>query len=67
LCSLRLTFKKGEFYMARLLMHLLYNFALVLTLCVSVGVAVLVLRHYSAPQAAEIPSGSGHGELPLTW
>jgi hypothetical protein len=53
--------------MARLLMHLLYNFALVLTLCVSVGVTVLVLRHYSAPQAAEIPSGSSHGELPLTW
>jgi hypothetical protein len=53
--------------MARLPMHLLYNFALVLTLCVSVDVAVLVLRHYSAPHAAEIPSGSGHGELPLTW
>ncbi len=53
--------------MARFPMRLLYNFALVLTLCVSVGVAVVVLHHYSAPQAAEIPSDSGHGGLPLTW
>ncbi len=67
LCSLRLTFKKREVYMARLLVHRLYKFVLVLTLFVSVGMTVLLFRHYSAPQAAEIPSASGHGELPLMW
>jgi hypothetical protein len=38
---------------------------------VSVGVAGLLLSHShfrSAPQAAEIPSASGHtGGLPLVW
>jgi hypothetical protein len=53
--------------MARLLIHRLYKFVLVLTLFVSVGTAALLFRHYSAPQAAEIPSASGHGELPLMW
>ena len=57
--------------MARLLIHPLYNFAWILALCVSVGVAGLLLSHShfcSAPQAAEIPSPSGHtGELPLLW
>jgi hypothetical protein len=57
--------------MARLLIHPLYNFALVLALCVSVGVAGLLLSHSqyrSAPQAAEIPSASGPaGGLPLLW
>ena len=70
LCSLRPTFKR-EVYMARLFLHPWYNFALVLALCVSVGIAVLLLSHaqyWSAPQAAEIPSASGHtGELPLLW
>lgn len=65
--SLRLAFKKREVYMARLLVHRLYKFVLVLTLFVSVGMAALLFRHYSAPQAAEIPSASGHGELPLMW
>jgi hypothetical protein len=44
---------------------------LVLALCVSVGVAGLLLSHShfrSAPQAAEIPSASGHtGGHPLVW
>jgi hypothetical protein len=53
--------------MARLLVRRLYKFALVLTLFMSVGMTVLLLRHYSAPQAAEMPSASGHGELPLMW
>ena len=53
--------------MARLLIHRLYKFVLVLTLFVSVGMTVLLFRHYSAPQAAEILSASGHGELPLMW
>jgi hypothetical protein len=48
-----------------------YNFALILALGVSVGVAVLLLSQshfYSAPQAAEIPSPSGDiGDLPLLW
>jgi hypothetical protein len=66
LCSLRLT-QEREVYMARLLVHRLYKFVMVLTLFVSVGMAALLFRHYSAPQAAEIPSASGHGELPLMW
>jgi hypothetical protein len=70
LCSLRPAFK-GEVYMARLLIHPLYNSALILALCVSVGVVGLLLSHSqycSAPQAAEIPSASGHtGELPRLW
>jgi hypothetical protein len=57
--------------MARLLIHPLYNFALILALCASVGVAVLLLdrsHFWSAPQAAETPSPSGHtGELPMLW
>jgi hypothetical protein len=53
--------------MARLLVHRLYKLVLALTLFVSVGMAVLLFRHYSAPQAAEVPSVSGHGELPLMW
>ena len=57
--------------MTRLFIHPLYNFALILALCVSVGIAVLLLsqsQYWSAPQAAEIPSASGHtGELPLLW
>jgi hypothetical protein len=57
--------------MTHLLIHRLYNFALVLALGVGVGVAALVLRHshfHSAPQAAEIPSASDHtGELPPVW
>jgi hypothetical protein len=57
--------------MTRLLIHPLYNFALVLALCVSVSVTGLLLSHShfcSAPQAAEVPSASGHtGELPLVW
>jgi hypothetical protein len=57
--------------MARLFLHSWYNFALVLALCVTVGIAVLVLSHsqyWSAPEAAEIPSPSGHiGELPPLW
>jgi hypothetical protein len=70
LCSMRPTFKR-EVYMARLFLRPLYNFALVLALCVSVGIAVFLLSHsqyWSAPQAAEIPSPSGHtGELPPLW
>jgi hypothetical protein len=69
LCSLRLTFI-GEIYMTRLLIHPIYNFALVVALCVGVAVVGLLLSHshfYSAPQAAEVPSASGHGELPLVW
>jgi hypothetical protein len=62
---------KGDVYMTRLLIHPLYNFVLVLALCVSVGVAGFLLSHshfFSAPQAAEVPSASGHtGELPLVW
>jgi hypothetical protein len=57
--------------MTRLLIHPLYYFALMLALCVSVGVAGLLLSHahfFSAPEAAEIPSPSGHtGELPPLW
>ena len=57
--------------MARLFLHSWYNFALVLALCVTVGIAVLVLNHspyWSAPEAAEIPSPFGHsGELPRLW
>jgi hypothetical protein len=57
--------------MTRSLIHPLYYFALMLALCVSVGVAGLLLSHshfFSAPEAAEIPSPSGHtGELPLLW
>jgi len=57
--------------MARLHIRPLYNFALILALCVSLGVAGLLLSHshfFSAPEAAEIPSPSGHtGELPLLW
>ena len=67
LCASAPDFQKREVYMARLLVHRLYKFVLVLTLFVSVGMAVLLFRHYSAPQAAEIPSASGHGELPLMW
>jgi hypothetical protein len=56
--------------MARWL-HSWYNFTLVLALCVTVGIAVLVLSHsqyWSAPEAAEIPSAFGHtGELPPLW
>jgi hypothetical protein len=62
---------KGDVYMTRLLIHPLYNFVLVLALCVSVGVAGFLLTHshfFSAPQAAEVPSASGHtGELPPVW
>jgi hypothetical protein len=47
------------------------GFALILALCVSAGVAVLLLSQshfYSAPQAAEIASPSAHtGELPQLW
>lgn len=57
--------------MTRLLIHPLYYFALMLALCVSVGVAGLLLSYshfFSAPEAAEIRSPSGHtGELPLLW
>jgi hypothetical protein len=57
--------------MARLPRHPSYNFALILALCVGVGVAVLVLSQShlrSAPQAAEIPLPSAHtGELPPLW
>ena len=57
--------------MTRLLIRPLYYFALMLALCVSVGVAGLLLSHphfFSAPEAAEIPSPSGHtGELPPLW
>jgi hypothetical protein len=57
--------------MARLFLHSWYNFALVLALCVTVGIAVLVLSHsqyWSAPKAAEISSPFGHtGELPPLW
>ena len=56
--------------MTRSRIHVLYNFALILALCVSIGVALLLLSesHFcSMPQAAEIPSASGHGELPLMW
>jgi hypothetical protein len=50
--------------MARLHIHLLYNFLLILALCVSIGVVLFLL----SPQAAEIPSASGHiGHLPLLW
>jgi hypothetical protein len=45
--------------------------ALVLALSACVGVAGLLWSHAhfrSAPQAAEIPSASGHtGGLPLVW
>jgi hypothetical protein len=62
---------KGGVYMARLRIHLLYNFALILALCVSIGVALLLLSdsHFcSMPQAAEIPSASGlTGQLLLLW
>jgi hypothetical protein len=57
--------------MALLLLHRFFNFALILALCASIGVAVLLLNHphfRSAPQAAEVPSISGHtGGLPLLW
>jgi hypothetical protein len=57
--------------MARLLLHPWSNFALILALCVGIGVTVLLLNHShfcSAPQAAEIPSTSGYiGALPLLW
>jgi hypothetical protein len=56
--------------MARSLRQL-YNFALVLAICASVGAAVLVLGHShfnSAPQAADIPPAANHaGELPPLW
>lgn len=69
-CSLPPTFKR-EVFMARLFLHSWYNFALVLGLCVTVGIAMLVLSHsqyWSAPEAAEIPSPFGHiGELPPLW
>jgi hypothetical protein len=61
----------GGVYMTRSRIHLVYNFALILALCVSIGVAVLLLSHSdfcSMPQAAEIPSVSGlFGQLPLLW
>jgi hypothetical protein len=70
LCSPGVTFI-GEVYMTRLLTHPIYNFALVVALCLGVGVVGFLLSHshfYSAPQAAEVPSASGHiGELPLAW
>ena len=55
--------------MARLFLHSWYNFALVLALCVPVGIAVLVLSHSQYwSEAAEIPSPFGHtGELPPLW
>jgi hypothetical protein len=57
--------------MTRSRIHLVYNFALILALCVSIGVALLLLSQSdfcSMPQAAEIPSASGlFGQLPLLW
>jgi hypothetical protein len=57
--------------MARLHIRPLYNFALILALCASVGVALILLSYshfWAMPQAAEIPSASGHtGQLPLLW
>jgi hypothetical protein len=57
--------------MTRLLIHPIYNFALIVALCVGVGVVGFLLTHShlnSAPQAAEAPSAFGHiGELPLAW
>ena len=57
--------------MVRLRVHLLYNFALILALFMTVGVALLLLSDSQfclTPQAAEIPSGFGYGgQLPLLW
>jgi hypothetical protein len=57
--------------MARLRIYRLYNFALILALCVSIGVALLLFSHshfWSMPEAAEIPSASGNGgQLPPLW
>jgi hypothetical protein len=57
--------------MARLHIRPLYNFALILALCASIGVALLLLSYphfWAMPQAAEIPSASGHtAQLPLLW
>jgi hypothetical protein len=57
--------------MARLHIRPLYNFALILALCASIGVALLLLSYshfWAMPQAAEIPSASGRtGQLPLLW
>jgi hypothetical protein len=47
------------------------SFALILALCVSAGIAVLLMsqsQFFLAPQAAEIASPSAHtGELPQLW
>jgi hypothetical protein len=57
--------------MARLHIRPLYNFALILALCASIGLALLLLSYshfWAMPQAAEIPSASGRtGQLPLLW
>jgi hypothetical protein len=56
--------------MTHLLIHRLYNFALMLALGVSVAVAALLWRHshFSAPQAAEIlPASDRTAELPPLW
>ncbi len=55
--------------MTRLLIHPLYYFALMLALCVSVGVAGLLLSHshfFSAPEAAEISTAVVSRSLPCS-
>ena len=56
--------------MVRLFRHpLRTSLALILALCVSAGIAVLLLSQSQlAPQAAEITAPSAHtGELPELW
>jgi hypothetical protein len=56
--------------MVRLFRHpLRTSFALIVALCVSAGIAVLLLSQSQlAPQAAEITAPSAHtGELPELW
>ena len=57
--------------MARLRVHLLYNFTLILALCMTVGIALLLLgdsQFCLMPHAAEIPPVFGYGgQLPLLW
>ena len=60
--------------MARLRVHLLYNFALIRALSLTVGVALVLLSDSQfclMPRAAEIPPavgyGGGYAHLPLLW
>ncbi|TMJ95615.1 MAG: hypothetical protein E6G77_20305 [Alphaproteobacteria bacterium] len=61
----------GGVCMVRLRVHLLYNFALILALCMTVGIALLLLSDSQfclMPHAAEIPPVFGYGgQLPLLW